>query len=209
MKLLWFEAAALGLLLAGAPAPAQQPAHPAGGPDYLTKEEVELVRDTQEPNKRIALFVKFADERLLRVEKALVATPGPEPADPALGKDLVNNFIRAVDDTAETLEVAIERGGVDLRKTRPILIKTTAEFLQRLQQAQRTEAGQSEDLRYDLEDAVLATEDLAELSQKIPTVPIPPKGPVVAGQEGKEQEEAAPPGKPTLKRRPEEKPKPK
>lgn len=219
MKLLWFEAAALGLLLAGAPvhgepvqgepAPAQQPAPPAGGSDYLTKEEVELVRDTQEPNKRIALFVKFADERLLRVEKALAATPGPEPADPALGKDLVNNFIRAVDDTAETLEVAIERGGVDLRKTRPILIKTTAEFLQRLQQAQRTEAGQSEDLRYDLEDAVLATEDLAELSQKIPTVPIPPKGPVVADQEGKEQEEAAPPGKPTLKRRPEEKPKPK
>ena len=206
MKLLWFEAAALGLLLAGAPAPAQQPAPPAGGPDYLTKEEVELVRDTQEPNKRIALFVKFADERLLLFEKALAAAP--EPADPALGKDLVNNFIRAVDDTTQTLEVAIERGGVDLRKTRPILIKTTAEFLQRLQQAQRTEAGQSEDLRFDLEDAVLATEDLAELSQKIPTVPIPPKGPVVAGQEGKE-EEAAPPGKPTLKRRPEPPPKPK
>ena len=209
MKLLWFEAVALGLLLAGAPAPAQQPAPPAGGPDYLTKEEVELVRDTQEPNKRIALFVKFADERLLLFEKALAATPAPEPADPALGKDLVNNFIRAVDDTTQTLEVAIERGGVDLRKTRPILNKTTAEFLQRLQQAQRTEAGQSEDLRFDLEDAVLATEDLAELSQKIPTVPIPPKGPVVAGQEGKEQEEAAPPGKPTLKRRPEPPPKPK
>jgi len=97
-------------------------------------------------------------------------------------------------------------GAFDLR---PILNKTTAEFLQRLQQAQRTEAGQSEDLRFDLEDAVLATEDLAELSQKIPTVPIPPKGPVVAGQEGKEQEEAAPPGKPTLKRRPEPPPKPK
>lgn len=198
MKPCWFWAAALGLLLAGAPARAQQP-------DYLTEEEVELVRDTQEPNKRVALFLKFANERLLLFEKALAA--GQESADPAVRKDMVNNFIRAVDDATETVEVWIDRGGVDLRKTRPILIKTGAEFLKRLEQAQQSEAGRDEDLRYDLEDAVLATEDLVEVSKKIPEVPLPSKGATVAGQEGKGEEEA-PPSKPTLKRRPEEKPKP-
>src|SRR3990172_6545260 len=107
MKPCWFAAAVLGLLLAAPPGGAAQQ------PDYLTPEEVTLVRDTQEPNKRILLFMKFADERLLLFEKALAAAP--EPADPALGKDLVNNFIRAVDDTTQTLEGAIERGGADLR----------------------------------------------------------------------------------------------
>jgi hypothetical protein len=197
-------AAALGLLLAVPPgATAQQP-------DYLTPEEVTLVRDTQEPNKRILLFLKFADERLLLFEKALAAPAGEAPADPAARKDMVNNFIRAVDDAAEVLDTALDRGGVDLRKTRPLLIKSGAEFRKRLEQAQQTEPGQSEDLRYDLEDAVLALDDLAELVKKIPEAPIPPKGPVVAGQEGKEGgEEEAPPGKPTLKRRPPPPPKPK
>jgi len=211
MKPRWPWAAVLGLLLAGGPAPVHgEPVQgePAQQSDYLTPEEVNLVRDTQEPNKRILLFLKFADGRLLLFEKALTVAPGEAPADPAARKDMINNFIRALDDTAEVLETALDRGGVDLRKTRPLLIKTGAEFRKRLEQAQQTEPGQSEDLRYDLEDAVMATEDLAELVKKIPEAPIPPKGPVVAGQEGKE-EEAAPPGKPTLKRRPEPPPKPK
>jgi len=208
MKPCWFAAAVLGLLLAAPPGGAAQQ------PDYLTPEEVTLVRDTQEPNKRILLFMKFADERLLLFEKALAAPPGEAPpgeapADPAARKDMLNNFIRAVDDTAEVLQTALDRGGIDLRKTRPLLIKSGAEFRKRLEQAQQTEPGQSEDLRYDLEDAVMAAEDLAELAKKIPEIPIPPKGPVVAGQEGKEEEAAPTPGKPTLKRRPEPPPKPK
>lgn len=208
MKPCWFAAAVLGLLLAAPPGGAAQQ------PDYLTPEEVTLVRDTQEPNKRILLFMKFAGERLLLFEKALAAPPGEAPpgeapADPAARKDMLNNFIRAVDDTAEVLQTALDRGGIDLRKTRPLLIKSGAEFRKRLEQAQQTEPGQSEDLRYDLEDALMAAEDLAELAKKIPETPIPPKGPVVAGQEGKEEEAAPPPGKPTLKRRPEPPPKPK
>jgi len=184
------------LLLAASPLAAQEP-------DYLTPEEIQLVRDTQEPNKRIALFLKFANERLALLESSLGGT-----ADPADLKEMLNNFIRAVDDTAEVLEVWMDRGGVDFRKTRGLLAKTGAEFLDRLAKIQKTEAGQSEDLRYDLEDALMATEDLLALAKKIPEAPIPPKQPTVAGEEGKEQPEA-PAGKPTLKRRPEEKPKPK
>lgn len=198
MKLGWLMMAA-ALALGGAPARAQEP-------DYLTPEEVQLVRDAQEPNKRIALFLRFADERLQSFESALAGVPGEKALDGGALKDRLNDFIRAVDDTADALEVALERGGVDLRKTRGPLTKSAQDYLARLQQAGKTERGAAEDLRFDLEDALLASEDLLALSKKIPDAPIPPKRPVVAGQEGKE-EQPAEPGRPTLKRKRDEKPK--
>lgn len=197
MKHLWLGSLLVAVALAAGPTRAR-----AQEPDYLTREEVELVRATQEPNKRIALFLKFAGDRLLQFEQAVAAGPGA--ADAAAAKDLLNNFIRAVDDDSDALNVAMERGGVDLRKTHPILLKTGNEFLKRLEHAQESELGKTEELRYDLEDAVMAVNDLLEAAKKIPDAPIPPKTPVAAGEEGKEQQEepAPPPGKPTLKRRP-------
>lgn len=199
MKHLWLLIAALGLGLAAGSVCAQQP-------DYLTPEEVEKVRDAQEPNKRVALFLEFAAGRLLLFEKALAGAPGQEPVRPYQLKDMLNDFIRAVDDSADALDTALNRGGADLRKTRVLLIKDGAEFLARLERAQKTEPGASEDLRYDLEDAVEAVRDLATLAKGIPDHPIPPKGPVTAGKE-EGQEKPAPAGRPTLKRRQDDKPK--
>ncbi|MBI4465828.1 MAG: hypothetical protein HY656_00170 [Acidobacteria bacterium] len=189
--------AALLLGLTGGPAAAQQP-------DYLTSEEVEKVRETQEPNLRVALFLQFATQRLLTLEQALAGTP--QWADSAEVKDMLNSFIRAVDDAADALDTAMKHGGVDLRKARGPLAKSGADFLARLERIQKTEPGESETLRYDLEDALEATQDLLALGKEIPDAPIPPKAPTVAGKEG-EKEPAPQPGKPTLKRREDEKPK--
>lgn len=60
----------------------QQPAHAA--PDqrreHLTEQEVELVRDTQELDRRSDLFVKIAERRLLAVTGA-PAAPAPTAKD--------------------------------------------------------------------------------------------------------------------------------
>ena len=198
MKRSWLLAAGVALALASGPAGAQQP-------DYLTPEEVEKVRETQEPNQRIGLFLDFAAQRLSAFEKALVRVPGQEPPDPELWIDLLNNFIRAVDDDAEALEQAMGRGGVDLRKTRTPLGEKGEDFLARLERIQQTNEAASEDLRYGLEDAVEATRDLVALGKTIPDAPIPPKSPAgVATTTPSEPE--APPGRPTLKRKKEDKP---
>ncbi len=197
--------ALVALLTGAAPAFAQQP-------DYLTKEEVEQAREVQEPNQKVELFLKFADARLAAFEKALQPVPGAEPLRPYQLKDLLNDFIRAVDDTTDKTLQPVERGGVELKKARDKINVKGRDFLQRLQDIQKTEVASSEDLRYDLEDATDAVNELLQLAKNIPDGVIPAKT-LPAMDTGMEKE--APettPGKPTLKRRgekpKEEKPKP-
>lgn len=186
---------ALALILLVAPARAQKP-------DYLNREEVEKVRETQEPNLRIQLFLQFADERLRTFEKALSKSKDPDE----LGQ-LLDNFIRALDDTADAVERPLERGGVDLHKTRKPVTEGGQDYLARLQHVQRSFEVAKQDLRYELEDAIEATRDLFALGKRIPDEPIPPKFPgSVAGT--KSDERPPTPGRPTLRRRNEKKKKP-
>lgn len=196
MKTLAALTAAFALALAAAPLRAQQT-------DYLTPEEVKLVRDTQEPNQRIQLFLRFATERLAKFEASLAGKPGEEPTSRDALDDQLNDFINAVDDTSEALEVPLERGGVDLHKTRPKLEEGLSDFTTRLQAIHKQFESQDTTLRYDLEDALQATHDLTEMAKKIPEGLIPPQQPAAVPGE----EEAPVPGKPSLKRR-EEKEKP-
>ncbi|HEV7902540.1 MAG TPA: hypothetical protein VGO96_01765 [Pyrinomonadaceae bacterium] len=61
----------------------QQPAHAAHAQrrEHLTEQEVEMVRDTQELDRRAELFIKIAERRLL------VVTGAPEASSPS-AKDL-------------------------------------------------------------------------------------------------------------------------
>ena len=144
--------------------------------DYLTREEVTLVRDTMEPQKRIKLFLDFAGQRLARLEgKLRISRNNPEK----YRRDLTEKFdhyIRAVDDAAGHLEMWLERGGVDLRKLRKQMPKAGENLLLRLNQIHDTHQPLLETgLRYDLEDAIEATEEMLDLSKKIPETVIPPQ----------------------------------
>lgn len=190
----------LGLLaaLAAGPLPAQKP-------DYLTEEEVLQVRDTQEPNQRIKLFLGFAEQRLVTLEKGLAAPSGTEGIAVDEVRDRLNDFINAVDDTATSLELPLKRGGADLHKTRPLLTKACEGFLTRLEAVKKNPVAEGEDLRYDVEDATIALQELLAMSQTIPEEPIPLKE-AVAGADP--DEKPAPAGKPSLKRRKENPEKP-
>lgn len=183
----------MALLLAAAPALAQKA-------DYLTPEEVEKVRETQEPDKRIALFLQFAQERLAKFDMALLAAGKQERPDYDDLRDRLNDFIHAVDDAAAALDLALERGGSDLRKTRKLLDKQLAEFLDHVEQARKAPALENTDIQYDLEDATIALQDFQETSKAIPDKPMPLKQPRALESE----EKSAAPAKPTLKRRPEQ-----
>ena len=182
----------LPLALVAVPALAQQP-------DYLTPEEVALVRETQEPDKRIALFLRFADERMAKFDMALLDASKSEEPDYDELRDRLNDFIHAVDDAAAALEAALERGGADLRKTRKALDITLADFLSHLEGVQKTPVLEENDLQYDLEDATIALQDLQEMARSVPDKVMPPKHP--RALESDQQSSA--PGKPSLKRRPE------
>lgn len=196
MKTLVACSVALVLMLAALPVRAQQT-------DYLTPDEINLVRDTQEPNKRIQLFLRFATERLAKFEASLAGKPGEEPASRDELDDQLNDFINAVDDTSSALQVPLERGGADLHKTRPQLEEALADFTKRLQAVHKLYESEDIALRYDLEDALEATHDLAEMAKKIPEGRIPPAQPEAVP--GEQETPAA--NRPSLKHR-EEKEKP-
>lgn len=188
-----FGSLLIASLLVAAPALAQKD-------DYLTQEEVGKVRETQEPDKRIALFLQFAQERLVKFDMALLAAGKQERPDYDEIRDRLNDFIHAVDDAAATLDLALERGGSDLRKTHKLLDKQLAEFLDHIEQARKGPTLADTDIQYDLEDASIALQDFQEASKTIPDKPMPLKQPRALESE----EKSAAPGKPTLKRRPEQ-----
>lgn len=192
---------ALGaLLLAATPGPVS-----AQQTDYLTRDEVTEVREAQEPVKRVSLFLNYADLRLAVVEKILEAASGGRPPRVDDLQNAMNNYIRAIDDAAANLEIFLERGGVDLRKLRQPLRKIGTDLLARLKSIQPPFEEARTDLRWDMEDALEATQELLTLEKQIPAKPIPPKIPTLVGAAG-EKEKAPVPGKPTLKRKKEKPP---
>ena len=192
---------ALGaLLLAATPGPVS-----AQQTDYLTRDEVTEVREAQEPVKRVHLFLNYADLRLAVVEKILEAASDGKPPRGDDLQEAMNNYIRAIDDAAANLEIFLERGGVDLRKLRKPLREIGTDLLARLKGIRPPFEGARTDLRWDMEDALEATQDLLTLEKKIPDKPIPPKIPTLVGAAG-EKEKARVPGQPTLKRKKEKPP---
>lgn len=192
---------ALGaLLLAATPGPVS-----AQQTDYLTRDEVTEVREAQEPVKRVSLFLNYADLRLAAVEKILETASGGKPPRGDDLQEAMNNYIRAIDDAAANLEIFLERGGVDLRKLRQPLRESGANLLARLKSIRPSFEEARTDLRWDMEDALEATQDLLTLEKQIPDQPIPPKIPTLVGA-ASEKEKTRVPGQPTLKRKKEKPP---
>lgn len=170
--------------------------------DYLTEEEIQKVRETQEPNRRILLFLEFAAVRLARFQKALAASP-PVHTDELT--EMLDDYISAIDDTTSNLEVWLERGGVKLEKARKEIEKQVPEFLSTLGKLDTTYGARLEEFSFTWEDSREATRELQEAASNIPAGMLPEKPPKtieVSPEEGKPE-----PGRPTLRKK-EEQPKP-
>jgi len=177
-------------------------AHPPQSQDYLTDEEIQKVRETQEPNARILLFLEFATVRLARFQKALAASP-PTHTDELT--EMLDDYISAIDDTTGNLEIWLERGGVKLEKARKEIEKQVPEFLSTLEKLGTTYGTRLEEFSFTWEDALEATRELLQAANNIPAGMLPEKQPKAIGvspEEGK-----AEPGRPTLRKK-EEQPQP-
>ena len=133
------------------PAPAQE--------DFLTSQEISSLRDTQEPDKRILLYLEFAQRRLDAVKEGLASKKSD--AGRTAQKHLKEYY-----SVLEALEVTME----DAREKRVVADKALkeverqgGEFLKYLQSLESSGAPGLEDYRYTLEEAVAMTQDeLAE-----------------------------------------------
>ncbi|MCL5744064.1 MAG: hypothetical protein M1541_09075 [Acidobacteria bacterium] len=97
--------AAVALLAAAMPLVAQR--------DFLTAEEIEMVREAQEPNERLKLYIKFADDRLALLKHLFAAEKAGRSALVHATLESYTKIIEAIDtvsDDALKRHVDIEPG---------------------------------------------------------------------------------------------------
>lgn len=138
--------------------------------DYLSALEADKIRDADNTNERIKLFLTFADDRLKKFQYEL-QHPSENKHSEMLNA-LMNAYIGCVDDAADLIQLGIEkqeniRQGVDMMADR------SKEFLQILNKV--AAEGPDVDLYKDnLDDAIEGTRDAMNEAEKAKKNVAPP-----------------------------------
>ncbi|MCZ2148710.1 MAG: hypothetical protein LC126_13145 [Bryobacterales bacterium] len=142
-------------LLAACPAPL------AAQKDFLTADEADQVREVQEPNERLKLYLKFARQRIALVENFLSKDKAGRSAMIHETLDEYNKIIEAIDTVSDD---ALRRH-IDITEGTKAVAGAEKEMLARLQ---RIQANKTRDFsRYEnaLSNAIENTSVSAELAE--------------------------------------------
>jgi len=150
-RALLFSAVLLGFLI---PAHAQD--------DFLTRGEVEEVRDAQEPEKRLELYLVIAQRRIDAIKAALTARKAGAGRATQKSLEEYTSILEALEDTVND---GREKRGLrdkDLEKT----VELETEFLTYLNSLNAEDSHGYEDYHFTLDEAIAVTEEMLADAQK-------------------------------------------
>jgi len=138
--------------------------------DYLSALESDKIRDAENTNERIKLFITFAEDRLKKFQYELQHPSSNKHSE--MLNALMNAYVGCVDDAADLVQLGIQkqesiRPGIDL------MAGKTKEFLQALEKisADGTEIDMYKD---NLDDAIEGTRDAMNDAEKAKKAVAPP-----------------------------------
>jgi len=140
--------------------------------DPLTPEEIDQIRDTSwEPNRRLALYVKFARARLSQLETMRADPKAKDRAQQT--HDLLDDFQLIYDELNENIETYVDRKD-DIRKPLKLVIEADTEFQAKLRGLKdASEAAPAERQRYEfvlttaIDSVDNSTEDHRKLAEEL------------------------------------------
>ncbi len=149
--------------------------------DYLTVDESDQIREAQDPNERLALYVHFARQRLSQVDHWLAKE---KPGRSILIHDALDDYANIIDAIDMVADDALQRR-VDIKAGLAAVATAESEMLLGLQKIQDS---QPKDMsRYDfvLRQSIDGTNDSLDLARQDPAV----RAAAVAAKQAKEKKE--------------------
>ncbi|MGC1107550.1 MAG: hypothetical protein WA876_13525 [Candidatus Acidiferrales bacterium] len=150
-------ASAFALMLLLTIAQAQQP-------DYLTPGEADKIRDAQNPNDRIKLFLDFAEDRLKKLQYELQLTT-PQVHKRELLNGLLNAYSGCIDEAADRVQEGQQKG-TQIRPAIKDMEKRGKAFLETLKTIEGANGPELASYKDSLDDAIAGTQDAVNEAMK-------------------------------------------